>query len=398
MIKPDPDTLLVGLCLLLLFFYFLGERLRLAKKRRAIPLRICISGIRGKSTLTRLIASSLREAGFAVLAKTTGSKPVLIFPDGQEKEIERRGLASILEQKILLGVATKLKVQALVAEMMSIQPECISAESRKILVPHILVITNVRLDHLDLMGKTREEIGLSLSSSIAPGSTVFIPQEEYLPVFGTVAEKLKAKIIQVKKNSSQEYFSREFEENIRLALAVTDFLGLKKETALQGMKKAQPDFGSLKIFQSTFELLPQPWYLVSAFAANDPESTGKALLRVKEMIPFSGKKIIGLLNLREDRGDRTLQWFRALEEGFFSEFSKLIFIGAHARAISRKKRFRFSSQTAVTAFSDKRPERIMEKILAREKEEAILFGMGNMGGLGKKLVEYWEKIGKPYGN
>ncbi len=36
--------------------------------------------------MTRLIAACLREAGYSVLAKTTGSKPIIIFPDGEEKE------------------------------------------------------------------------------------------------------------------------------------------------------------------------------------------------------------------------------------------------------------------------------------------------------------------------
>ncbi|MBA7703298.1 hypothetical protein ES703_112080 [subsurface metagenome] len=38
----------------------------------------------------------------------------------------------------------------------------------------------------------------------------------------------------------------------------------------------------------------------------------------------------------------------------------------------------------------------MEEIYDTVKGEAVLVGMGNMGGLGKELVEYWENIGKSY--
>ena len=91
------ELIVTGVFAALLVIYLLAERLILNKKVRRIPLRICVTGTRGKSSITRLIAASLREAGFAVLARTTGSKPVVILPDGEEEEIRRRGSPSILE-------------------------------------------------------------------------------------------------------------------------------------------------------------------------------------------------------------------------------------------------------------------------------------------------------------
>ena len=65
---------------------------------RRIPVRIHVAGTRGKSTTTRLIAAGLRAGGRRVLAKTTGSEPRLILPDGREEDWPRRGPASIREQ------------------------------------------------------------------------------------------------------------------------------------------------------------------------------------------------------------------------------------------------------------------------------------------------------------
>ncbi|MCK7480234.1 MAG: hypothetical protein M0C28_25450 [Candidatus Moduliflexus flocculans] len=70
-----------------------------------VPLRIGVTGTRGKSSVTRLIAAALRGSGRRTLAKTTGSRPMLILPDGTEREIPRPGPATILEQKRLLRIA-----------------------------------------------------------------------------------------------------------------------------------------------------------------------------------------------------------------------------------------------------------------------------------------------------
>lgn len=400
------EIFLLGGCFFVLLLYFLGERIVLERSLGKIPLRICVAGTRGKSSVTRLIASSLREAGFPVLAKTTGSKPAVIFPDGSEQEIRRIGPASILEQKKILRLAASLGVEAMVVELMAIRPEFLRAESSSLLKPQYLVITNVRLDHTGEMGRTKEEISVALAQAIPRRSTVFTPREEFYPFFFSAAEKKKAKVVQVFPELSQEKWplmrslmEKEFLENINLSLALGKHLGIKREVALKGMEKAQPDFGSLKIWETSTGIPPQTWILVSAFAANEPESTRKIIVRLKDKLSLEKKRIIGLLNFREDRGERTLQWLRSLREGGFSEFDRIVFIGAHFRALQRyiNKNFAFSSKPRYEALAAKSAERIMKELLTGERGEGIVVGMGNMGGLGKELVIYWEKIGHACG-
>ena len=38
----------------------------------------------------------------------------------------------------------------------------------------------------------------------------------------------------------------------------------------------------------------------------------------------------------------------------------------------------------------------MEEISETLEEENVLIGLGNMGGIGEKLVKYWENIGRPH--
>jgi poly-gamma-glutamate synthase PgsB/CapB len=389
------------MCAALFVVYLLAERFILSRRSRSIPLRICVTGTRGKSSVTRLIAASLREAGFAVLARATGSRPVVIFPDGDEKEIQRRGAPSILEGKNILRKGAELQAQALVLELMSTHPECSYYESVQMFKPHILVITNVRLDHLAQTGTSKEDVARSFASSIPENGTVFILQEEFFPVFKEVAERVSSKIIQVPRGSNAEYLqsksnlpSFELEENIRLSLAVAEFLGIDEKVALQGMMKAQPDFGSLKTWTVDLGSPPRCWHLVSCFAANDPESTRLVLSKLLEKKLLNSKEIIGLLNLRGDRGDRTLQWLKALKEEAFPEIRKFFFIGDHAHAL--KSRLKMPGKAELIASKPRGPQKIMEEIAEKVNAEAVLIGMGNMGGVGKELVEYWENIGKPY--
>lgn len=389
----------LGICVIILLFYFLSERLFLNRRVRSIPLRICVTGTRGKSTVVRLIASSLREAGLSVMAKTTGSKPVMIFPQGEEREISRRGFPNILEGKRFLKKATRLKVQAVVSEMMSIQPESHFIESHRIINPHILVITNVRCDHTAQMGETREEVASCFAFSIPREGTVFVPEEESFPVFGQRAENLHSKVVRVpgesldrNRRSQTKSLLPEFDENISLSLEVSHFLGVKQETAWRGIAKAQPDFGSPQAWIVETGPPPKSRICVSCFAANDPQSTKMVVEEVKRKKWARNKNLAGLLNLREDRGDRSLQWINELNKETFSEFKKIYTVGAHARVVKRKLRKTWGEKLEV--LKEKDPQRIMDHFKT-EKDGVILVGMGNIGGIGGRLVAYWKKVGKP---
>jgi gamma-polyglutamate synthase len=392
---------LTSLCLFFLALYLFLERLWLVRHWKRIPLRIAVTGTRGKSTVTRFIAASLRESGFGVLAKTTGSKAVIVLPDGREEEIRRMGLPTILEEKKLLERGAELGVEALVTELMSFRPESSLVESQRILRPQILVITNVRLDHREEMGWTKPEIAQSLASAIPAGAAVFLPDEEFYPEFEEAAAKMKAKIIRVKKSGAGEGGLPRgvspllsFEENIRLALAVSGHVGVQREVAFSGILKAEPDFGSLRIWEAELGAPPAHWLFVSAFAANEPESTACVLDRLKDELPLSGRTLVGILNFREDRGDRTMQWLRAMERGYFRDFSRLFAVGGHVHTLKVRKGL--SSRPPLIPLAAKSPAAIMQEVVADIRCGAVLVGMGNMGGLGEALVANWEKIGRPH--
>jgi poly-gamma-glutamate synthase PgsB/CapB len=328
-----------------------------------------------------------------VFAKTTGSKPCLIFPDGKEMEIRRRGHPTILEGKKVLKKAVQNGAHAVVLEMMSIRPESLYTESIRMTKPHILVITNVRQDHVDEIGKSEEEIARCFASAIPQKSTVFVPEEEFHPQFQRKADKAEAKLIQVPPELL-DIPAQTFEQNFRLALAVVEFLGKDREKAFLAAVGAVPDFGRLRAWKAKKDSRLAGWYFVSAFAANDPQTTKDVLTKLEDRGLFRGRKKIGLLNLRRDKGARAMQWFEALQKEEAFAFDRLFFVGGHALALKDKLRQRVKPE--ITALKADSPEDLIGQIAALEKDESVVFGMGNMGGIGRSFVEYWEAAGDRY--
>ena len=289
-------------------------------------------------------------------------------------------------------------------EMMSIREECLFAESRRLIRPSVLVLTNVRLDHLDLMGRSREEIAACLASAFPVKGTVILPEEEFFPIFEQKGRALGTKLILARKSvmGDRERTAalpyEEFEANVRLALETVRELGVGDETAVRGMAKAAPDFGALRIWDAPRTGLGPAVSFVNAFAANDPRSSSEALDRVMGKPSFSGRMFIGLLNLRDDRGDRTLQWAEALERGDFDRLTRIAVIGGQARAFGRwlKKRTGWPEDRLVV-FKERAPAAVCEGLLRLADGPAVVIGLGNIGGLGKGIVEHWERMGTGHG-
>jgi poly-gamma-glutamate synthase PgsB/CapB len=383
------------------------EYIRLKKNRSRLSLRICVTGARGKSSVTRLLAAALREAGFKVLAKTTGSRPMLLLPDGSEVELSRRGGPSVIEQLKVIRKAAELSADVVVAELMSIRPETLTIESLKIFKPNILLITNARPDHTEHWGPNSETAAYCLAAAIAPDCTVFVPDEEMMPPWEEAAVKQGSEIRRVKNGYAQNEGESarpegpiegldgklKFEPNVRLVEAVTDSLNIDRELAEQGIRRSLPDLGGLRIWHWQPEPDGPAWDCVSAFAANDPDSTRMVVEKLTDLGLINGKPVIGLLNLRRDRGDRTLQWLEAIRSGSFPGLQKLYVTGTHAKAFTRRlKGSRITLKPIVLESAG--PAAMMSALIERTPPPALVLGMGNMGGTGRELVDYWEREGE----
>ncbi len=70
--------LLIIACAVILVIGILEKR-RHQKNIDALPVRVNINGIRGKSTVTRLTTGILIEAGYKTVGKTTGTDARMIY-------------------------------------------------------------------------------------------------------------------------------------------------------------------------------------------------------------------------------------------------------------------------------------------------------------------------------
>src|SRR5215813_2800834 len=155
---------------------------------RAIPVRIHVAGTRGKSTTTRLIAAGLRADGRRVVAKTTGSEPRLILPDGREEIWPRRGPPSIREQIGFVRRAAQLGADTIVVECMAIRPEFVFASERHLIEATTTVITNARADHLEDIGESTQASAQALAWSICANGQLVISTEAASPALLARAE------------------------------------------------------------------------------------------------------------------------------------------------------------------------------------------------------------------
>ena len=297
---------------------------------------------------------------------------------------------------------------------MSIGEECLAVESGRIIRPGILALTNVKLDHLGEMGYRKEDIARTLSAAFPQGGTVFIPREELYPVFEEKASRLGIQMVPVEGPNEREdgvpagdlnpdmegegipvpILPREFEPNRRLALGILTSLGLRRDKAFDGMSRARPDFGSLRIWRTWLENPVRRAYFVNAFAANDPESTSAVMEEIKIILPQASRSLFGILCLREDRGDRTMQWVRAAEDGFFADFERVAVLGVPAWAALIKLRRKLGSGSGkFFRPSDPAPETIVNRLASAAKRESVVIGLGNIVGEGERIIRYWEEKG-----
>ncbi len=387
--------LLISVAIFLL--YLARERRRLDRWIDSIPLRIGVTGTRGKSSVTRMLASVLREDGRTVLAKTTGSQARYILPGGNEIDVPRRGVTSIIEQKKFVRMAADMDADCIVAEIMSISPENHFVESHKLLRPNVVVLTNVRIDHIDAMGGTEEEIAWVYGLDIPENARVFIPELEKRHSFEVAARRAGAELIEVPAGASDslpraglDMVKRAFPENLDLVWSIGRDLGIDEDVVATGIAGSRGDIGELRVWKYRPDGAEKECFLVNCFAANDPESTLQVITRLVDILPAASDRLVGLLSLRADKGDRTLQWIEAMEGGLLDRFSRMYVTGPHSAAVGRRLQ-------RVHVLRSARPEKLMESIVRGIEDRAVILGLGNIRGVGELVVEYWQRIGEEYG-
>ena len=358
---------------------------------RAIPIRVHVNGTRGKSSVTRLIAAGLRAGGVRAVAKTTGSAARYIRADGSEEPVVRAGPPNIREQLGVVGRARRERARALVLECMAIRPDLQRLSEHWIVKSTVGVITNVRPDHLDVMGPTVDDVAAALAGTVPDRGVLFTAEHQRLAPIAEEARRRGTDLKEVLHEACDPAFAQGFRyvehlENVALALAVCEHLGVSTDIALGGMRDVEPDPGALlyhRIRHAGKEI-----EFVSAFAANDREST----LAVWEAVDPGvdpERTVIVVASMRADRPHRAYEFGEIIANDIEADYFVLAGDLTHpVRNVATKLGL---SPAKIVDLGGRPAEEVFEKILELTPARSIVVGVGNIGGTGTRILSMFRE-------
>lgn len=368
------DTLLSVIIFILAtgyFDYLVIESLINKTLRKKFKYVIHVNGIRGKSTTTRLIDAGLRNCGFKVFSKTTGTVPTIINVNNEEIKIKRLGNANIREQLRMVKKAYKEGADVLVLECMAVNPELQYICEKHILNADVTIITNVRPDHIQDMGETLEDIAVAFSNTIPANGHLVVNDSHFNSFFLNKAKLLNTKVHISKPYEGTDLLST-FKDNIEVALEVAECLNLDKNTFFEGMKNYHHDIGAFEAIKYGENLF------LNGFSINDPVSIKVVYDEITKRINYQDITI--LLNNRNDRPTRILQHIEMLKD---LPCKKILIFGSNTKYVKEKIKKEYHELDVDIL-----------KNIDTLKNEKIIFGVGNIGGKGMKIIEYFREIGE----
>ena len=294
---------------------------RLRRRRDRVPVRVLVTGSRGKSSTVRALHAALRTAGYRPYAKTTGTAAVEIRPDGTERPTRRFGRPSVLEilRRMDAALGAPVPPDALIFECMAVQPALIRMVAGEMVDPDVVVITNVQVDHLEDEGSDPTEIAASLAEAVTPRSLV-VTGETTPGALGaielaTTAAGAKLQIVHPDDIETGLSFRMPFvhPQNAAITLAITRALGVEDDDSVHGMAEVSREPGEQEVWRRAVGDLEGTY--VDLGAINDPDS----LLAALRTFPWPPEDVvrIGLVVGRWDRPLRSLSFLGCLRPRFF---------------------------------------------------------------------------------
>lgn len=375
------EIIIIIICLFCIFYLFFEKR-RLEYQRKTFKYLIHVNGIRGKSTVSRLIDAGIRAGGDKVFTKITGTSPRIIDTCNVEREINRKGKANIKEQIKTVNWAYREGAEVLITECMAVKSEYQYICENKILHADINIITNVREDHLDEMGKSLDEIASSLANTVPTNGAIFTSDEKYFDFFKREAIKKNSKVF-INREEKEEYWEIDFPSNVALALEVCKYIGIDEKKALEGMKNYHRDPGVLKVL--LYKNRENKIYFINAMAANDPNSTEIIIDRLSKKDYWNNKRYL----LVNNRGDRVSRWeqYISFVKKIDKKFDKILISGENRELF---KKYLLKEKIAKEKIVIVENERYFNSI----ENDILILAVGNICGNGKKIVDYLEERGK----
>lgn len=338
----------IPLCVLILYLIYIEVTNRVYRK--SIEVVIHVNGIRGKSTVVRMLDAVFREHGYSTFSKVTGTYPKIIDCHGQEKGI-KRNIPSINEQRKVMKQAYKQGAKVLIIECMALKKEN-QRYSHRLLKPNMSLMTNVRTDHLEIMGLNHDDILDHLGQST--GDELVLTSHPF--VYDGL--RTMGKKVELAKTSFR--LMGEHKDNVDLVAETANHFQIGNQALIRGLNNYKKD----KCTETT--IMWQGKEIYNAFSANDFESTIQLYEAYLSMKASKGLKtpVIMWFNDRHDRPIRSrlfLKWLIKVRP------AALVLTG-ESQSMNRKK--------LIKAGYDGRF--IKENDLSQND---LVFGFGNVKGL-----------------
>lgn len=373
------------------------EAARHKRRLARVPIRIHVAGTRGKSSVSRMIACGLRASGLSCAAKTTGSAARYIDPIGREWPLPRPLGPSIGEQVDVLAMAERHEAKALVVECMALLPAYHWVLEDKLIRATHAVITNIRADHLDVMGPRVADAARAIASMIPQNGVLYTTERAQLELLRRVANARNTRLVEVgpervaaiDETALARFSYLEHAENVALALRVLEDFGVPEERAMAAFAAIRPDPGAACEIRLGDELRGATF--VNAFAANDPLSTEHLWRRAGERHPAAARRI-ALFALRGEREERSRQF--AKEARFWHDADCAWVWGAGAEGFARLAVAGGYPAARLRLLPKAEPQAVATRVCAFEEGQSLVVGMGNIAGNGLLLVNELRARGR----
>jgi poly-gamma-glutamate synthase PgsB/CapB len=237
------------------------------------------------------------------------------------------------------------------------------------------------------MGPTLDDVARSLSRSMPEGGICVTAERDRLAILQEEADKRNCRLIAVDPETVSDEELRgfswfTFKENVAIALAVAELLGVDRGTALQGMWEAPPDPGVLSVERYRTHAGKRLRF-ANVFAANDPEST---LMNVQQLLDLGAirRPLNVVINCRPDRVERNGQMGAIVPD----LAPDTVFLIGHPTKSARDGIPESWRGEIVDLGGDKRdPQQLTDELLAALPPDSSLVAVGNIHGQGELFLD-----------
>ncbi len=374
---------------LVLLLLLIWERVSVANALKHLPWRIHVNGTRGKSSVTEYICAVLQANTDHACGKITGILPTFIDASMRKILLKRRGPARIQEQFSTIRRAVKKNCDTLVLECMSIDPELQKVESR-FFQPNVTVLTNIRDDHFESMGKDINEHADALISSISSGVEYIVASKsDFSEKIVARATEIGARWIKpsnfVKDDEIIKY-PGVFTDNINLAICACECMGIQAEGAKKSiLSYIDSQINNTIIICNTID--NKKIHFINSFAVNDIPS----LITFFEKNINSELPVVALINTRRDRPLRSVQFAQWLCEQ--NIFKKFIIMGDHQSKMKQLLLPGPVSKESIITWNGNDIDQLFKIVTDGFEQEIQLIGMANIAGKALRLLEEIKKHG-----